>query len=212
MDAWNGLRDIFQDNKHSRVVTLEVELSNTKMENFPNASAYCQRLKSLVDQLKNVGAPVSKSRLVIQFVSGLTSVYRGVGTLIRQSNPLPPFYQARSMLTLEDAEFAKEAATGSKSVMVAASQSVYDSNSSHSDQQHCGKPFGYRKNFGKKSCGGGYGSGRAGGGSGGPQESDGSPQQQPQWGPSPWPNYHLGVGCLNGLLHAHIQTKGGPGV
>jgi len=22
---------------------------------------------------------------------------------------------------------------------------------------------------------------------------------------------HLGVGCLNGLLHAHIQTKGGPG-
>ncbi|XP_006591641.1 uncharacterized protein [Glycine max] len=136
MDAWNRLRDIFQDNRHSRVVTLEAEFSNTKMENFPNASAYCQHLKSHVDQLKNVGAPVSESRLVIQLVSGLTSAYRGVGTLIRQSAHLPPFYLVRSMLTLEEA----------RSAMVAALQSVYDSNSSHSDQQHRGKPSGYHNN------------------------------------------------------------------
>lgn len=103
MEAWNRLRDIFQDNKNSCIVTLEAEFSNTKMENFPNVSAYCQRLKSLADQLKNVGAPVSESRLVIQLVSGLTHAYRGGGTLIRQSDPLPPFYQARSMLTLEEA-------------------------------------------------------------------------------------------------------------
>ncbi|XP_052619727.1 uncharacterized protein LOC128126048 [Lactuca sativa] len=57
MEAWNRLRNIFQVNKISSVVTLEVEFSNTIMENFPNVSAYCQRLKSLVDQLKNVGAP-----------------------------------------------------------------------------------------------------------------------------------------------------------
>ena len=75
MEAWNSLRDIFQDNKHSRMVTLEDEFSNTKMENFPNASAYRHRLKSLADQLKNVGAPVSESRLVIQLVSGFTSAY-----------------------------------------------------------------------------------------------------------------------------------------
>ncbi|KAH1262983.1 hypothetical protein GmHk_02G005479 [Glycine max] len=131
MDAWNRLRDIFQDNKHSRMVTLEDEFSNTKMENFPNASAYRHRLKSLADQLKNVGALVLESRLVIQLVLGLTSVYRGVGTLIRQSDPLPPFYQARLMLTLEEAGLAREVATGSELAMVAASQSVYDSNSSH---------------------------------------------------------------------------------
>ena len=64
---------IFQDNKHSSVVTLEDEFSNTKMENFPTALAYRQRLKSLADQLKNVGTPVPESRLVIQLVSGLTS-------------------------------------------------------------------------------------------------------------------------------------------
>ncbi|XP_027351110.1 uncharacterized protein LOC113862194 [Abrus precatorius] len=181
IDAWNRLRDIFQDNKHSRAVTLEAEFSNTKMENFSNASAYCQRLKSLADQLKNVGAPVSESCLVIQLVSGLTSAYRGFGTLIRQSDPLPQFYQARSMLTLEEAILAKEAATGSESAML-------------HHQQHRGKPSGYRKNSGKKSGAGGRGfdggkSGRAGDGSGSPQQSGGSPQQQPQWGSSPWPNY-----------------------
>ncbi|XP_021717829.1 uncharacterized protein LOC110685582 [Chenopodium quinoa] len=99
MDTWNRLRDIFQDNKHSRAVALEQEFSTTSMENFPNVSSYCQRLKSIADQLKNVGAPVSHSRMVLQMVDGLSKAYRAVGTLIRQSNPLPPFYKARSMLT-----------------------------------------------------------------------------------------------------------------
>lgn len=92
MEAWNRLQDILRDNKNSRVVTLEAELSSAKMENFPNVSAYCQRLKSLIGQLKNVGAPVSKIRLVIQLVLGLTRAYRGVGTLIRHSDHLSLFY------------------------------------------------------------------------------------------------------------------------
>ena len=54
LDTWNRLRDVFQDNKNSRVVTLEAEFSNTKMENFPNVSAYCQRLKYLADQLNKM--------------------------------------------------------------------------------------------------------------------------------------------------------------
>lgn len=64
MEAWNRLRDIFQDNKNSRSVTLEHEFSHTNMEDFPNASAYCQHLKGLSDQLKNVGAPISDNRIV----------------------------------------------------------------------------------------------------------------------------------------------------
>ncbi|KAI3518343.1 hypothetical protein L1887_06963 [Cichorium endivia] len=107
MEAWNRLRDIFQDNKHSRAVTLEQEFSHTHMEDFSSASAYCQRLKVLADQLKNVGAPVSNDRLVLQMVAGLTEAYSNVGTLLRQTNPLPQFYQARSMLCLEEAGLKK---------------------------------------------------------------------------------------------------------
>ncbi|XP_060190889.1 uncharacterized protein LOC132620218 [Lycium barbarum] len=104
MEAWDRLRDIFQDHQNSRAVMLEQEFSTTRMEDFPNASAYCQRLKSISDQLKNVGAPVSNSRLVLHLVSGLTDAFKGVGTQIRHSKPLPPFTEARSSLVLEERE------------------------------------------------------------------------------------------------------------
>jgi hypothetical protein len=41
MGAWNRLTDIFQDNQNVRAVTLEQELSNIRMEDFSNVSAYC---------------------------------------------------------------------------------------------------------------------------------------------------------------------------
>lgn len=77
------------------------------MEDFPNVSTYWQYLKQLSDQLKNVGTPVSNHRLILQLVSGLCKPYNGVAILIRQSNPLPSFIQARSMLALEEFGIAK---------------------------------------------------------------------------------------------------------
>ncbi|XP_048498282.1 uncharacterized protein LOC125496766 [Beta vulgaris subsp. vulgaris] len=137
--AWERLRDIFQDNKHSRAVTLEQEFSNTSMEDFTNVSSYCQRLKLLADQLKSVGAPVTNNRLVLHMVAGLTDAYSGVGTLLRQSDPLPPFYQARSMLVLEEAGLAKKAALGTSTT----SAMVADSCSS-SPPQNRGSPGGHK--------------------------------------------------------------------
>ncbi|XP_074315170.1 uncharacterized protein LOC141651352 [Silene latifolia] len=78
MDCWNRIRDIFLDNQHSRAVTLEQEFSHVSMDDFPNAYASCQRLKNLADQLKNVGSPVTDTRLVLQMVSGLSIAYHGV--------------------------------------------------------------------------------------------------------------------------------------
>src|ERR1044072_2525037 len=103
LTAWKSLADLFQDNQNARVVTLEQEFSGTRMEAFPNVSAYCQCLKTLSDQLYDVGAPVNNHRLVLQLISGLSGAYSGVATLILQSDPLPPFHQAHSVLTLEEA-------------------------------------------------------------------------------------------------------------
>ncbi|XP_055822140.1 uncharacterized protein LOC129890660 [Solanum dulcamara] len=47
------------------------------MTDFPNVSAYCQHLKSLADQLKNVGSPVTNDRLVLQLISSLIEPYQG---------------------------------------------------------------------------------------------------------------------------------------
>ncbi|XP_050889766.1 uncharacterized protein LOC127095064 [Lathyrus oleraceus] len=83
MEAWNHLEDIFQDNQNARAVTLEQEFSNTRMEDFPNVSAYYQRLKMLSNQLRNVGSPINNHCLVLQLISGLPEAYRSVSTLIR---------------------------------------------------------------------------------------------------------------------------------
>lgn len=171
------------------------------MEDFPNVSTYCQRLKSLADQLKNVGAPVSDSRMVLQLVGGLTKPYRGVGTLICQSDPLPPFYKARSMLTLEEAGMAKEAAT--ESAMMASSNydgPTHSEKSGHSKGKNGAPHFGGRRNNGgRKNAGSGGGRNSAGGKGGGRGQFSGghggtypSPRWQQHQQPFPWGWYNQG--------------------
>ncbi|XP_055822040.1 uncharacterized protein LOC129890527 [Solanum dulcamara] len=173
MEAWNRLRDIFQDNKHSRAVTLEYDFTHVDMADFPNVYSYCQHLKSLADQLKNVGSPVANNRLVLQLVLGLTEPYQGVANLIRQRDPLPQFYQARSMLTLEEASRAKKAAQSSSAALVArlskGPTDVPDNSSSHRHNSG-GKRNHNRNNNGGRSRGshGSRGGGRGAGSSGSP--------------------------------------------
>ena len=203
--AWERLRDIFQDNKTSRAVTLEQEFSNTSMEDFPNASSYCQRLKMLADQLKNVGAPVSNNRLVLQMVAGLTEAYSGVGTLLRQSDPLPPFYQARSMLVLEETGLAKKAALGTSSTALVSNYNdgvtSSDSSSGYSGSnppKNNARSNQKNKRTGKGGSGGGPGGSRggrhpSGGGHGGGRGGRPPYQQGQQLGWSYGPAYgHAG--------------------
>ncbi|XP_006598411.2 uncharacterized protein [Glycine max] len=195
MEVWNRLHDIFQDNKHSRAVTiLEYDFTHTTTKAFSSVSAYCQHLKSLSDQLKNVGFPVDNSRLVLQLVSGLTEPYKGVATLIRQSDPLPQFYQARSMLVLEESGLKKAAQTSS-SAMVARDSDESQEMSDHSLARRTnngGKLYSNRGNSRKShnNTGGRDNSGAGKGGSGGGGKGDGGSnrgggQQQPQ--NNPWP-------------------------
>ncbi|XP_074310095.1 uncharacterized protein LOC141642562 [Silene latifolia] len=198
MECWKWIEDIFQDNQHSRAVTLEQEFSSTSMGDFASVSAYCQRLKSLSDQLKNVGAPVSNNRLVLQLVSGLSSVYQNVGTIIRQKEPLPQFYRARSMLTLEEASIAK--APASSSAMYVRHP---DDGSNSSSQSILGKPpASSNKNNGNKNGNNkkkGNNKGKNGkqnesNSSSGSANGGGAPVSAPwggyggwPWGPSNWP-------------------------
>ncbi|KAF1878698.1 hypothetical protein Lal_00047369 [Lupinus albus] len=158
----------------------------------------------------NVGALVSDSRLVLQLVGGLAQPYRGVGTLIRQSNPLPPFYKARSMLALEEARLAKEAAT--ESTMLATSiddgsphpaksgHSKGKNGAQHSGGERCNNEGGrkYEGSGGGWSSTGGKGGGRGqfSGGQGGT-----TPPQWQQQQPFPWGWYNPAWHGLQYLYH-----------
>nr|GEW51667.1 hypothetical protein [Tanacetum cinerariifolium] len=108
--AWDRLKDIFQDNKNSRALSLEHLFSNTHLDSFSNISSYCQELKMLADQLANVAAPVLNQRLVLQLIACLNESYDGVATIIQQSDPLPTFYDACSKLILEETRKNRQAA------------------------------------------------------------------------------------------------------
>jgi len=73
-------------------------------------------LKLIAEQLGNVGTPVSEDRLVLRLVTGLSSAYDSLATIIQQLDPLPSFYKARSMLTLEETRRHKN--TGVESALL----------------------------------------------------------------------------------------------
>ncbi|KAK9108354.1 hypothetical protein Syun_024365 [Stephania yunnanensis] len=67
--------------------------------------------------------------------------------MIRQSNPLPPFYQARSRLTLEESGLAKETTMASDFAMVAASNEDVGASfvPSHMGQEKGQQQFGRKQ-------------------------------------------------------------------
>ncbi|MCI16104.1 polynucleotidyl transferase, partial [Trifolium medium] len=162
-----------------KVVALEHDFSSTRMENFPNVSAYCQRLKQLSDKLNNVGAPVSSNRLVLQLVSGLSESYSGVATLIRQTNPLPSFFQARSMLTLEESGLEKMHSTSSPTALHIAVPRDSDDSSPQRSNRRQNNRSGSARNHNNQTRTGGRGQ-RGGSRSNGPSWTS-QPWQQPQY-------------------------------
>ncbi|XP_062095296.1 uncharacterized protein LOC133801128 [Humulus lupulus] len=89
------------------------------MDAFPNISTFCQELKMCADQLANVDALISNQRLVLQLIVGFNENYDGVATILQQTSPLPPFYEARSRLILEETCKAKQVATAAKAADIA---------------------------------------------------------------------------------------------
>ncbi|XP_074287836.1 uncharacterized protein LOC141612991 [Silene latifolia] len=192
--AWNRLKDIFVDNQHSRAVLLEQQFSSIHMDNYNDVSSYCQALKMIADQLANVGAPVSDTRLVLQMVTKVSDGYDGIASIIQQRDPLPSFYKARSMLALE--EKRRSNVSGSTATALHASQSNSpdsDSrpNSNTKDGSNSNKGKGGRNNRknnnrGKQGRGGSTSNQQSSGGNNGGRGN----QQQPgtwTWVPlSPW--------------------------
>src|ERR1044071_2429851 len=86
-EAWVAIEDLFHDNKSARAIHLMHKFSNTRLDGFPNMSAYCQAIKVIADQLANVDAPVDGNRLVLQLLAGLNAEYEGIATILKNTAP-----------------------------------------------------------------------------------------------------------------------------
>ncbi|XP_021978925.1 uncharacterized protein LOC110874848 [Helianthus annuus] len=154
-DAWKAIEDLFQDNKSSRAIHLMQKFSNTRLDGFPNISAYCQELKVLADQLANVNAPIDNDRLVLQLIAGLNEQYEGIATILQQQDPLPSFYSARSSVIQVETRKAEQALNASKSASTALTASTNRSPAADQSRNH-------DRNYGTHDRGYGSGRGRSG--------------------------------------------------
>ncbi|XP_062203802.1 uncharacterized protein LOC133906012 [Phragmites australis] len=51
---WSAIESLYRDNKQARILSLETELHNTSQGDMA-IMAYCQRMKSIVDSLSDLG-------------------------------------------------------------------------------------------------------------------------------------------------------------
>nr|XP_021851967.1 uncharacterized protein LOC110791525 [Spinacia oleracea] len=107
--AWESVADLFHDNKHSRALFLSNEFTTTKLADFSTTNAYCNQLKSIVDQLANVGAPVNDHALVFKLLQGLNEPYKDFAMIIQNKKNLPKFTTVRSKLGLAEKNLREQA-------------------------------------------------------------------------------------------------------
>ncbi|XP_062094305.1 uncharacterized protein LOC133800362 [Humulus lupulus] len=177
-DAWNRLADLFQDNKVSRAVMLEKEFTTTHLSNFPDVNAFIQRLKTLADQLANVGAKVSDARLVLCLLGGLTETYSNFVTVFQNKKPLSSFATACSMIRLEETtaiERAKLESSSNTALVMNSNNSTSDNGQQdHSSQHRNSNNRPKKTNY--KGRGGGNSRNRSGGRGG--ADNRNQPRQQ----------------------------------
>ncbi|XP_051211310.1 uncharacterized protein [Lolium perenne] len=104
-EAYVLIRNLFLDNQMTRAVYLEAEFRAITQGDL-SITAYCHRLKSLSDALRDVGQPVTDQTLVLNCLRGLNPRFADITTLVTMQVPVPTFLQTRSLLLLRETQLA----------------------------------------------------------------------------------------------------------
>ncbi|KAL2926307.1 Retrovirus-related Pol polyprotein from transposon TNT 1-94, partial [Bienertia sinuspersici] len=108
MDTWNHLVRLFQGNKSARALQYDTQFYNVKLEQFPGVKEYCTRIKTLADNLRNVGSHVSDEQMVLRLLRGLSDDYKPFRTSVQHLVPLPNYETVRTMLEVEETNTADD--------------------------------------------------------------------------------------------------------
>ncbi|XP_062213759.1 uncharacterized protein LOC133914745 [Phragmites australis] len=143
--VWNAIEGVFRDNRLTRAIYLEAEFRTLQQDDM-TITQYCTRLKTLADQLRDVGQPVKEDNQVINMLRGLNPKYRHAISAITSHDPLPSFSRARSHLLLEEINKAQE----EKQV---AAQALYAGRGSASSSSAAGSDGAFATGFGRTKNG-----------------------------------------------------------
>lgn len=99
--VWLGLEQQFIGNKETRALLLDAEF-RTFVQGDLTIDDYCRRLKTMADQLADLGEPVRDRTLVLNTLRGLNDRFSYLAALIQRQRPFPSFDVVRSDLRLAE--------------------------------------------------------------------------------------------------------------
>lgn len=105
-DLWISLASLFTVNKDYRAIHLEEQFKSLKKGSLSIHDCY-EKIKTTADNLEDVGQPITDKQLGLQTLHGLPKSYGTVVNLISFQNPLPTFFQSRSLLQIEEARISE---------------------------------------------------------------------------------------------------------
>jgi hypothetical protein len=98
---WVAIENIFRANKEPRAIFLNHKF-HSMQQGDSNIASYCQRMKTTVDALRDVGHLVKDSELILNLLHGLNPRFSNTANIITNNTPLPTFAAAHDMLTLKE--------------------------------------------------------------------------------------------------------------
>ncbi|XP_044414652.1 uncharacterized protein [Triticum aestivum] len=114
--AWHRISDYFLANHGAQIRHLTRRYRNLQQGDHPIVEYAC-RLKSLADNLADVGAAVTDYDLTMQLLHGLAPRFETIHIMLGSTNRLPPFGVVRSRLELADYNLFLHAATEGASTL-----------------------------------------------------------------------------------------------
>ncbi|XP_044370836.1 protein transport protein SEC31 [Triticum aestivum] len=107
-DLWAALQQLFQDNSDARINALHTELRTITQGDSP-VTVFCQRIKSIGDELRQLGDHVDDRVLINALLVGLGEQFEKQVAFIPMLRPYPSFGEVRSLLQLEAQNQARKA-------------------------------------------------------------------------------------------------------
>lgn len=92
-DLWTLVDNNFNSNKEPCAIYLSSQFHSLMQGDSP-VSTYCQKMKKLVDALRDIGHPVSESQLVLNLLRGLAPRLSHQADILASKDPFPDFASA----------------------------------------------------------------------------------------------------------------------
>lgn len=107
-DLWASLQQLFQDNSDARINALNTELRTITQGDAP-VTVFCQRIKAIGDELRELGDRVEDRTLINALLVGLGDQFEKQQSFIPMLKPYPSFKEVRSILQQEEKNQARKA-------------------------------------------------------------------------------------------------------